>query len=573
NPDQWAIIRGLTKPFYDGTDVHRTDVRTSFVVGDLKQSIYGFQRADPQVFQAMKKEFEADVSRADGHWIPKNLNVTFRSAQPVLDAVNHVFEHGDNAQGLTFDDEPWPTHQSGRAEAGGLVEVWDRIEAPANSKEEEEQQKLVRDEDDLDDEDRPEVELAKILGQRISDWTNEQARPGDAGWLENHNRPMKPSDIMVLVRSRSGPFIPTLTQTLKKNNVAVAGADRLTLTDQLVVQDLMVLVEYLLQPADDLALATILRSPLIGFTETQLYDLAHPRPKGETLDTALAKAANGGVTHAVAAQSFFNTLRGTLASPPYAFFTNLLSALGGAEKISERLGPQASDTVKEFLRAALTYERANTPTLPGFLGWMRQADIQVKREQDGENAGVRIMTVHGSKGLEAPVVILPHSQRRTDDITRDRLRWYEHGETPIPYWKPNSKATPYQIVDLEDQDKQRAMEEERRLLYVAMTRAEERLYICGWKTKKSKDQKDDQPAQPALTWYDTVVEGLKDKPGVLTLEPQEGLEAQPVLRLSKAAVKPDRAGKGSGVKAASAKVDPEIMARLKAPIPPEPSPP
>ena len=110
------------------------------------------------------------------------------------------------------------------------------------------------DEDDLDDEDRPEVELAKILGQRISDWTNEQARPGDAGWLENHNRPMKPSDIMVLVRSRSGPFIPTLTQTLKKNNVAVAGADRLTLTDQLVVQDLMVLVEYLLQPADNLAL-------------------------------------------------------------------------------------------------------------------------------------------------------------------------------------------------------------------------------------------------------------------------------------------------------------------------------
>ena len=444
----------------------------------------------------------------------------------------------------------------------------------------------MRDDDDLDDEDRPEVELARILGQRIAAWTNGTAQPGDEGWLENHARPMRASDIMVLVRSRSGPFIATLTQTLKQHRVAVAGADRMKLTEQLVVQDLIVLVEYLLQPGDDLALATLLRSPFVGFSEGQLYDLARHRPEGETLDTALAKAARAGQAEAVAAQSFFTALRGQMASAPYAFLTHLLSRMDGAVRVSERLGPQAADAIKELLRAALTYERANTPTLPGFLGWLRQADIQVKREQDAESAGVRIMTVHGSKGLESPVVILPHSQRRTDDISRDRLRWYDDGETPIPYWKPRTEQTPEAITALELKDKQRAQEEERRLLYVAMTRAEERLYICGWKTRKSGGSKDGAEARDAaLTWYDTVVEGLTDKPGVLRLEPPAGAVAQPVLRIAKTATKPDRVSPApepapepapaleSAAQSDPAGVDPALLDRLRAPIPPEPSPP
>ena len=570
NPDQWAIVRGLTDAFYDGTDPDHNTPRTTFVVGDLKQSIYGFQRADPQVFQAMRTAFKTDVQSAAQHWIDPVLNVTFRSSKPVLDSVNTVFEHADNARGLTFDDESWPTHLTGRPEAGGLVEVWDPIEA--KPKEKNAPHVPVRPDEDLDEDDRPEVELAKVLGERISSWTDKTATgPGQAGWLDNHDRPMRAEDILVLVRSRSGPFINTLTYTLKKKGVPVAGADRMKLQEQLVIKDLLCLTEYLLQPAADLSLATVLRSPLCGFSSDQLYQLAHRRAEGETLETALAKAADRGLAHAQDARSLFQTLRSRLASTPHAFYSFVLTRLGARRRFSERLGPQSSDAIKEFLRAALTYERGNTPTIPGFLGWLSRAEIEVKREQEGANGGVRIMTVHGSKGLEAPVVILPHTHRRMDDIARDRLRWFdsEDAPVPLPYWKPSAADSPYQTMELEARDKARAEQEERRLLYVAMTRAEERLYICGWKPRRS-----DETKVASTSWYETVVEAMKASSDVQVLTPAEDAVAGTRYRSYAAPIKPDRVKKeGSHVSALPERTAPSVLAALQAAIPAEPSPP
>ena len=578
NPDQWAIVRGLTDAFYDGTDEDSTAPRTTFVVGDLKQSIYGFQRADPQVFENMRTRFEQDVRRLPNHaWIDPVLNVTFRSSQAVLDAVNAVFTHAENAKGLTFENQDWPMHLTGRPGAGGLVEVWDPITAVPKDKSA--PRVVVRGDDDLDEPDRPEVELAKLLGERISGWLDGKAAgEGHEGWLSNHGRPMRAEDILVLVRSRSGPFINTLTYTLKKNGVRVAGADRMKLQEQLVVKDLLCLTEYLLQPAADLALATVLRSPLCGFTVQQLYELAHRRGKGESLEAALVKAADNGNAAAREARSLFQALRARLASTPYTFYSFLLTKMAAGIRFSSRLGPQAADALKEFLRATLTYERAKTPTIPGFLGWLSKAEIEVKREQEGANGGVRIMTVHGSKGLEAPVVILPHTHRRMDDISRDRLRWFDTDDAPapLPYWKPPTGETPAETLVLDAQDKAKAEEEERRLLYVAMTRAEDRLYLCGWKPRPPADE--NKP--PKATWYETIKAAFESNEAVETLTPGPDEVAGTRFRLFAPAASPDRLPKPKGDHEASsfaidtaARTDDRALAQLQTAIPVEPSPP
>ena len=575
NPDQWAIVRGLTDAFYDGTDEDSAHPRTTFVVGDLKQSIYGFQRADPQVFENMRTWFEQDVRRVPTRaWIDPVLNVTFRSSQPVLDAVNAVFTHAENAKGLTFENQDWPMHLTGRPGAGGLVEVWDAIEGTPKDKNA--PRVVVRGDDDLDEDDRPEVELAKLLGERISSWLDGTATgEGQEGWLSNHGRPMRAEDILVLVRSRSGPFINTLTYTLKKNRVRVAGADRMKLQEQLVIKDLLCLTEYLLQPAADLALATVLRSPLCGFTVQQLYELAHRRGKNETLEAALIKAANNGNAAAQQARSLFQALRARLASTPYTFYSFLLTRMEAGIRFSGRLGPQAADALKEFLRATLTYERGKTPTIPGFLGWLSKAEIEVKREQEGANGGVRIMTVHGSKGLEAPVVILPHTHRRMDDISRDRLRWFdaEDAPAPLPYWKPPKEDTPAETKSLDAQDKAKAEEEERRLLYVAMTRAEDRLYLCGWKPRASTNEKKPSSA----TWYETVRAAFEASTTVETCKPAEDGVAGTRFRLFAPATSPDRLPKkddsGGAVVPSTLRTDATALAKLQAAIPTEPSPP
>ena len=594
NPDQWAIVRGLTNAFYDGTDPEMGQpdkgFRTSFVVGDLKQSIYGFQRADPQVFQAMKQRFEDDVQRAGQNWLAQTLNVTFRSSQPILTAVDCLFRHGENASGLTFDGEGWPAHLSGKAGAGGLVEVWQQIEAPPKDK----AASVNLLDDDEDQESRPEVELAEILANRIARWTKGDARPGDQGWLEGQGRPMRPEDIMVLMRSRSGPFISTLTQRLKTRGVRVAGADRLKLHEEIAVRDLIVLTEYLLQPADDLGLATVLRSPLCGISEARLFDWAHNRSRGETLETAIVKAAESGrSSEAQDVLRLIRTLRGQLASTPHTFFSFLLNRLGGSERFAARLGPQGSDALREFLRAALTYERANTPTLPGFLGWLRKAEIEVKRDQDSTDGGVRIMTAHGAKGLEAPVVILPQTQRRTDDTIRDQLRWWDSQSPedgtfdfdgqPLPYWKPSEPDRPEQIAVLETAEKKRAMEEERRLLYVALTRAKERLYIAGWKTRRNGTGDENRNSSPtALSWYDQVKEAFEaadPSMGIVSLKPVDGEKAAPIFRLYQPH-QPDQKSSGDRDQTPDAapsqirgRVAPDLLARLRTPAPDEPSPP
>ena len=212
----------------------------------------------------------------------------------------------------------------------------------------------------------------------------------------------KPGEVLVLVRQR-GPLFEAIIRALKKANVPVAGADRLLLSEHIAVMDLMALADCLLLPDDDLALASVLKSPLFGLTEEQLFELAWNR-KGSLRESLRGKAAMRCSARIDA--ELDDLARRARQMTPFGFFAHVLGASAGRRKFLARLGPEANDALDEFLNLALDYETRETPSLQGFLACMRAAQSEVKRDMEMARDEVRVMTVHGAKGLEANTVIL-----------------------------------------------------------------------------------------------------------------------------------------------------------------------
>jgi ATP-dependent helicase/nuclease subunit A len=282
----------------------------------------------------------------------------------------------------------------------------------------------------------------------------------------------------VLVRRRN-QFVGELLRALKARQIAVAGADRLILTEQLAVQDLVALGRFLLLPEDDLTLATVLKGPLFGIDEETLFDLAYGRGR-ERLWNRLRSRAETSTALRAAAERLSALLARADFVPPYEFYAEILGADGGRRALRERLGPEAEDPVEEFLALTLAYEREHVPSLQGFLRWLVAGDTEVKRDFGARPRDeVRILTVHGAKGLEAPVVFLPDTMQLP--VAPDPLLWT--GREKLPLWRPRAEfAVPFYTVE-RDAVQQRQLQEYRRLLYVGLSRAQDRLYICGWLTR------------------------------------------------------------------------------------------
>ena len=483
-PTQWELVGALTQEFFAGEGAGE-ETRTLFAVGDPKQSIFRFQGAEPKKFEEMRKHFEKRALDAGRRWENVPLEVSFRAAPVLLEAVDTAFsgEHGLGLEG------PAPVHKPSRSGAGGRVEVWplemgekgeagDPFEPPTH---------YLR-------EDAAETALADRVARRIATWLSrgEPVAPG--------GRPMRPGDIMILLPRRSGrAFIPRVIAALKQAGVPVAGVDRMTLTDELAVMDLAAIGDFVLLPEDDLTLATVLKGPLFGFDDKALFELAHGR-KG-ALWAALRRHPDR--------ERFgpcFEALGALLGKADYvgvhAFFADLLAEGGLRRKIAARLGEEAGDPIDEFLNAALDYERRHPPSLQGFLQWLRSGEAEVKRQLDQRDRDeVRVSTVHGAKGLEAPVVILPDTTgRRTAQHDPNLLR-----EGGLLLWPPSKakEAVDPRSKDLLDKHRQADDEERRRLLYVAMTRAADRLVVCGW-NNSGRDLPDD-------CWYHAVRNRLADR--------------------------------------------------------------
>jgi ATP-dependent helicase/nuclease subunit A len=480
------VVQHLAEEFFAGVGARPDVTRTIFAVGDYKQSIYGFQRADPREFQRMRLHFAMRVGGAERIWDEVQLETSFRSTPAVLASVDAVFARPEALAGVTPDDAPIH-HVPHRKGAGGLVEIWP-LEEPAERDPFESWTPPVEQRAGHD----PETELARLIARRIAEWIDRKEM------LTAKGRPIRPGDVMVLVRRR-GTFLDALVRALKQRGVPVAGADRILLTEQLAVMDLMALGHALLLPSDDLTLATVLKSPLIGLDEDQLYRLAHGREGSLWRRLQSTKDAEPAFTAA------HDTLADLLARvdylSPFALFAHVLGPLGGRRKIQARLGPESLDALEEFLNAALAHERAHPPSLQGFLHWLEAAAEDIKRDlEHGARDEVRVMTVHGAKGLQAPIVILPDTVSPLRDDPG--VLWTEDG---LPLWCPRAEDADPVAGRARASARTRREEEHRRLLYVAMTRAEDRLYVCGWRTSERKS---------SGTWYDLVASAFENLAGV-----------------------------------------------------------
>jgi len=499
NPEQWEVIRLLTAEFFAGEGRSETP-RTVFAVGDAKQSIYSFQRADPEEFARMQHHFAQRADQAGQYWDRVDLDVSFRSTAAVLDAVDAVFRWPAAADGVVAPEEGL-VHSAAREGAGGQVTLWPLVPV---------QQAAAAAAWDLGDaaEETPPplVRLAGFLAEKIHRWTN-PARRGrdrdDEGFLQARGRPMRPGDILVLVRRRN-VFVEELVRQLKQRDVPVAGVDRMVVTDQLAVMDLIALGRVLLLPEDDLTLATVLKGPLVGLDEEQLFDLAYGRD--ESLWDVLRRRApkNSAFSEAHAYLADLRAQADFLR--PYDLYAAILGPRGGRKKLLQRLGSEASDPIDEFLAAALQYERVHGASLEGFLHWIERGRQEVKRDMEHGVDAVRVMTVHGAKGLQAPVVILPDTLQMPQ---APKGLFWPKDETLPPVW-PLRKALDGPFVSrLRAQLLQDQQREYRRLLYVAMTRAEDRLYVCGWGTQRTTNEG---------TWFALVQNALEAMPGAETFD-------------------------------------------------------
>ncbi len=467
SPDQWEIVRLLAEEFYVGEGAQEA-TRTIFVVGDEKQSIYSFQGADPHEFGRMRDAFAAKLAGISAELQTVDLLHSFRSAKPILKLVDRVFS-GDVTAGIEGPVE----HQAFKEDLPGRVELWPFIEKPEDPEPSDWWVPV-----DSAPPDAPHLLLAESVAERVAGIIDgKQLLPGS-------DRAIRAGDFMVLVQSR-GPLFHAIIKALKSRGVEVAGADRLKIVEELAVKDLLALLAFVATPEDDLSLACVLRSPLCGLSEGDLYRLAQGRTG------TLWKRLEEHMGDHPQAYEMLRALRGRADFiRPYDLLEQVLIAHDGRRKLLARLGPEAEDGVDELLNQALAYESVEAPTLTGFLSWITSDDVEVKRQMDAEGDRVRVMTVHGAKGLESPIVILPDTMKREE--------WRHPPQVieidGVPVWRTSKNDSPDVMQEHEDQRQQREREESERLLYVAMTRAKQWLIVAGaGSAQKRKDG-----------WYDKI---------------------------------------------------------------------
>ncbi len=495
SPAQWSIIAALAREFYSGSNARET-ARTVFAVGDEKQSIYSFQGAAPEMFAAMGNAFATLAAEVTAPWQRVPLNLSFRTVQPVLDAVDAVFSNANTTPGLTADSSTI-SHIARRIGHAGLVEIWPVI-APDDAA-------PVDAWDPLSDSNprAPANLLAEKIAMTIAGWLRDGER------LQSQDRPLRAGDIMILVRKRH-PFAVPMVAALKKLGVPVAGSDRVALTDQIAVQDLLVLGDFLTLPEDDLALATVLKSPLFGLNDDHLLHLAYGR-KG-TLWKALLNAADADVVFKPAAETLKRWRAKADFLPPFEFFSSVLDRDGVRGLMLHRLGPEAADAIDEFLDLALAYDDSAPPSLAGFLAALRSGKREIKRDMDLQRDEVRIMTVHGAKGLEAPIVFLPDTCTTSTGSGAATQLYKIANNTeglPSPIVWPVKGTSNLEAIRTAKADKDDGDTRERnRLLYVAMTRARDRLYVAGF---------DGNKARPNGCWYELVHAALTPTMSAMTM--------------------------------------------------------
>ncbi len=489
SPEQWQVIDLLTQEFTAGLGA-RDEVRTVFVVGDRKQSIYSFQGADLHGFETTRGRFHQRLAAIGQGLTLLELTHSFRSSDAILRLVDQCFapEKGDNGLGGA------PQHLAFHTAMAGRVDLW-----PPLRKAEKPEETPWDEPMDRPTPDDPEIVLAQCVAVEI----RAMIERGEQIDTRQGPRPVHEGDFLILVRRRKRLF-HQIIRACKAQGLEIAGADRMTLGEELAVQDLIALLKFLALPEDDLSLAVVLRSPLFGWSEDALFRIAHDRTGylWERLRGDSAYAETLLVLDDLRAQVDF--LR------PYELIERALTRHDARRRIRARFGAEVDEALEAFVDLALSYEVGRVPSLDGFLGWLAASDAEVKRQSESAGRRIRVMTVHGAKGLEAPIVILPDTAARKAPNPPAMglaegvpiLRAAGDGATDA------QRTTEAEVAQLRD-------EEGDRLLYVAMTRAERWLIVCAAGDIEKP------------SWYARIAEGIADlAPLPLDTPTGEGLRHQ-----------------------------------------------
>ncbi len=460
--EQWSITDLLVEELIaanDGTGSGNVP-RSLLVVGDEKQSIYSFQGAAPELFAGMKGEFHGKLKDSFSPLAIESLRNSYRSAEAVLKLVDHIATQPEMAAFLSASGAVEP-HILTREKAAGSVTLYAPITAP---------EKI----------DTPaltiptEYHISQTAAQQLADKVADEV----AGWLKNgrilasEGRPITAGDILILVRTRSSIVMP-LIRALQRRDVPVAGLDRLTLSDHLAVRDLLALMRWSMNPGDDLSLAHVLRSPIIGISDEELCMLSADR--------------RGSLYAQVGDNALLERALSERDATPYEFLTSVLETQSTRRVFATRFGEEVHEVLDELKAQAAAMPRGMAPTLANFYDWLSNSDLQIKREQEGKSDKVRIMTVHGAKGLEAPAVLLvdtvtmPTTQHEKFFFTEDA------NQQPLPVLAISEEAKAAPVLLTAKQRKADAIRAEYyRLLYVALTRARDELHIFGTANKKGE---------------------------------------------------------------------------------------
>lgn len=509
SPEQWLLIKALADEFFTG-DAQAKTVRTLFIVGDEKQSIYSFQGADVREFKKMKDWFEERVQHSMRQLNTVMLEKSYRSAQTVIHAINA------SATGLKFDG----THYAKEGAVTGKV-----VMLPLVEKEKDENGESADEEGAAD---QVQVILGKKLAGMIADWLQ------NGKLVESEKRAIQPEDILVLVRRRS-LLVQTLTNELKRHHIKVQGMDRVILNTHLAIQDMIAFGRWLTLPEDDYSLACILRSPIGNISEEALFALAYGR--SHSLWAALNEKSQEGAYTQIT--TLLKSYLGKVDyKDPYQIFYQLLMKEQKIRNFTGRMGDEAASMLQEFLQQALEYQGKNPASMQGFIQFIEQNAFEIKRTGSLPKA-VRIMTVHGAKGLEAPIVILADTADAGQP--HEEITWLSEEAGLLPFCMPPKEFHDARMAQHCEAIKQIRLEEYQRLLYVAISRPKDELYITGYRTRNSKyDQSWYATLDSALkdiAEYRPAIAALPDEPrGANTFSAQQPVSALPTFLLAPAPV-------------------------------------
>ncbi|HEX4693823.1 double-strand break repair helicase AddA [Sphingomonas sp.] len=475
NAQQWAIVRSIVSEYFSGQGTRGDRTRTLFTVGDHKQAIFGFQGTDPAFFNAAEQLFTAlaavqsEIDEIEPVPFERlSLTASFRSTAPILEFVDAAIEAlpGDGMGAVERE-----LHAS-KVPGPGQVNLW----APTLP------------EEGGDDEEAWIADAVRAHAMRIARRVKAWLDPANPLMLESKGRRLRPEDVMILVKRR-GELASLIVARLYAEGVPVAGVDRLRLTAPLAVQDLLAAIRFVLQPQDDLALASLLVSPLLGWSQDELMHAAMKRRGGLWAHLQATQPPDRlDPLNAMLRRADFTT--------PYVFLEELLTGpLGGRRKLIRRLGQEARDPIDELLNAALEFERVAIPSLQRFLDWFDRGDVEIVRDPSQPLDAVRVMTVHGAKGLQAPLVILADATADPDARPRSTMNWQVDEDVELPIFRPKKDQRTEALAAAIDQADARELAEHWRLFYVAATRAEERLEIAGALGPRAKG------VPPDHSWY------------------------------------------------------------------------